>query len=422
MHSCNASANHWPVATVGDMDKAELVELLSPDGLRLLDSIPPYGNKDDVLKVVSDLRRVGHSPGLVATVLTQARLRARAQAKFGEFASRMLLTDAGLEQATRLPVAALHAQRFRDAGVRRVGDLGCGIGGDAMALAALDLEVLAVDADDVTAILASFNLAPFPNASVEHARAEDVDTSRVDGLFLDPARRTGGHRGTTRLTDPEAYSPSLDFALERARDLPTGVKLGPGFDRSLIPTDAEAQWISVDGQLVEMGLWFGALARSGIRRSALVVSAAGAFELVGETDSADVDLRPLGEYVYEPDGSVIRARLIGDLARELGAGMVSGGIAWLTTDSAVRTPFAQGFRVTETLPFDEGKVKKLLRDRGIGVLEIKKRGIDLDPAVLRKRLSLRGNASATLILTRVAGRHTAMLAERLPEKPPASAS
>jgi hypothetical protein len=169
----------------------------------------------------------------------------------------------------------------------------------------------------------------------------------------------------------------------------------------------------VDGQLVEMGLWFGAVARPGVRRAALVLAGGGAAELVAGGDSEDAEVRPLGEYLYEPDGAVIRSRLIGDLARATGAGMVSEGIAWLTSDQPVRSPFARGFRVRETLPFDESKLRRLLRDRGIGSLEIKKRGIDLDPAILRKRLALKGKASATLIATRVAGRHTAILAERV---------
>ena len=112
--------------------------------------------------------------------------------------------------------------------------------------------------------------------------------------------------------------------------MPTGVKLGPGFDRSLIPADAEAQWVSVDGQLVEMGLWFGALARPGIRRSALLLGKAGTAELSADADSPDVEVGEPGDYLYEPDGAVIRARLIGDLARELDARMLSDGIAYLT--------------------------------------------------------------------------------------------
>ena len=133
------------------MDESELVTLLSADGLRLLDSLPPYDSKADVVRTVSALRAQGHSPALVAAVLTQSKLRRHAAAKFGEFADRMLFTPAGLEQATRLSVAAVHAGRFRSAGLRRVADLGCGIGGDALALAALDIEVTALERDEVTA-------------------------------------------------------------------------------------------------------------------------------------------------------------------------------------------------------------------------------------------------------------------------------
>lgn len=395
------------------MDRSELVELLSPEGLRLLDSLPPYRSEKDVLAMVTDLRKQGHSPGLVAAVLTQAKLRKKAVGKFGEFASRMLFTEAGLEQATRLSVAARHAGRFRAAGLTRVADLGCGIGGDALALAALELEVLAVDADEVTAAIAAFNLAPFPSATVEHRRAEDVSLREIDGVFLDPARRTAGHTDTDRLTDPDDYTPSLGFAYELATGRSVGLKLGPGFDRDLIPSTAEAQWVSADGQVVELGLWFGALARTGIRRAALVLRGDEANELTAEADSEDAETGELGEYLYEPDGAVIRARLIGDLARRLDGRMLGDGIAYITADAPAPTPFAAGFRILETLPFAEKDLKKALRSRGIGTLEIKKRGVDVDPAALRTRLKLSGDRPATLILTRVAGRHTALLAERL---------
>jgi SAM-dependent methyltransferase len=395
------------------MERAELVELLTPEGLTLLDEVAGADVGGDVVATVSRLRAAGHSPSLVATVLTQARLRLKAQAKFGTFASRMLFTEAGLEQATRLRVAALHAGRFGAAGLSRVADLGCGIGGDAMALAALDLEVTAVDLDEVTATVASYNLAPFESAHVEHAFAEDVHLDRFDALYFDPARRTAGHSNTARLTQPSDYTPSLDFVFASAAARPTGVKLGPGFDRSLLPDDAEAQWVSVDGHVVELGLWFGVLARNGIRRSALVLDADGSHELHAGADSVDVEVAPLGDYLWEPDGAVIRARLIGDVARSLGAGMLSDGIAYLTGNEAGSSPFASGFRVLERFPLDERTLKRELRARGIGTLEVKKRGADIDPAAFRTRMNLKGPNTATLILTRVAGRHTALLCERL---------
>jgi SAM-dependent methyltransferase len=395
------------------METSELLEVLSIEGLRLLDVIGPYDSKGDVLRTVSELRAAGHSPGLVAAVLNQAKLRARAVPKFGPFAAGMLFTEAGLEQATRLSVAALHAGRFQRAGITRVADLGCGIGADALALAALDVEVTAVERDEVTAAIAAYNLAPWQSVTVVNADATKVDLGDVDGVFLDPARRTVGHSNTSRLRDPADWSPPLDFAFDLGDRLPVGVKLGPGVDRDLIPAQAEAQWISADREVVEVGVWFGDLARAGIRRSALVIGDHGTAELSAPADSEDVEVGTLGAYVYEPDGAVIRARLIGDLARRLGARMLSSSIAYLTSDDETPTPFARAFRVVEAFPFDERLLRKELAVRGIGQLEIKKRGVDIDPAVLRKRLSLKGRESGTLIVTRVAGRHTALLVERV---------
>ena len=391
------------------MEPAELRELLSPEGLRLLDSLPTYESANDVVRSVADLRKAGHSPGLVAAVLNQSKLRSRAQAKFGPFAERMLFTEAGLEQATRLQVAARHAGRFRDAGLTRIADLGCGIGADALALAAIELEVTAVERDEVTAAIAAYNLAPWENATVQWGSAEDTDLKGYDGVYLDPARRNA----RSRRIDPADWSPSLGFAFGLAERLPTGVKLGPGVDRDLIPAGVEAQWVSVDRDVVELGVWSGALARPSVGRSALVIGHHGTAELRAAADSEDAEIGELGAFLWEPDGAVIRARLIGDLARSHDARMVSEQIAWFTTDEPITSPFVQGFRVDETLPFDEKKLKRALAFRGIGTLEIKKRGIDVDPAELRKRLALAGDETATLILTRVQGRRTAIIATRL---------
>ncbi len=63
----------------------------------------------------------------------------------------------------------------------------------------------------------------------------------------------------------------------------------------------------------------------------------------------------------------------------------------------------------ETLPYREKQLKLALKQRGIGRLTIKKRGVDVVPDQLRKRLSLAGENEGTLILTRVAGVGTALL-------------
>ena len=71
----------------------------------------------------------------MSTALTQSRLRARARAKFGEAADRLYFTADGLEQATRSRWPPAGPRRFAQAAVRRIADLGCGIGGDLLPLA-----------------------------------------------------------------------------------------------------------------------------------------------------------------------------------------------------------------------------------------------------------------------------------------------
>ena len=212
---------------------------------------------------------------------------------------------------------------------------------------------------------------------------------------------------------PEDYSPPLDWAFALAGRIPTGIKLGPGLDRALIPDDVEAQWVSADGSTVELVLWSGALARAGVRRAALVMRGDDAWELTAPADAEDEPVRTLGAFVHEPDGAVIRARLIGEVARSLEAGMLAEQIAYLTSDAALTSPFVASFRVREVLPAETRALSRALRERAIGRLEIKKRGVDVDPAALRTALKLRGDGSATLILTRVGSKRLAILADRV---------
>lgn len=395
---------------------SELRALLTPAGLELLDALGPVTSTAEAAAAVSRLRAAGHSPDLVSAVVGQAHLRARAAAKFGPFAARMLFTRAGLEQATRLGVAARHAQRIRRAGLTSVADLGCGIGGDALAFAGAGLAVHAVDADEVTAALAAYNLAPFgDDATVRHATAEDALGEPVPGqaIWMDPARRTSGHSETRRVSTDD-YSPSLDWAFAVAAQRPTGIKLGPAHDRDALPTDAETQWVSADGSVVELVVWSRELAREGVRRSALVIRGERSHELTGAADAEDAPVRALGAFLHEPDGAVIRARLIGDVARSLDAGMLDARIAYLTSDAALTSPFVQSFRVRETLPITPKTINAALKTHGIGRIEIKKRGVDVDPAAFRRKLTLRGDAEATLILARFGDQRRAILADRVP--------
>src|SRR5699024_165673 len=322
---CSASADD----RVRPMDPQTLTELLDVTVLDRLDRIDDLPG--DELARSSALRKEGHSAEVTAALLTQARLRKEAEAKLGPFAADMLFTPDGLAQATRLPVAAHHARRLIGQAAPadpaeadgsapapdgetplRIADLGCGIGADSIAFSGMGAQVTAVDADEVTAAIAAFNLRHLPDASVEHPRAEDVDLAGFHALWFDPARRTIGkadRRGsTTRISDPEAFSPSLSWVIDRAEEAEAaGVKLGPALDHALIPEGAEAQWVSHNGEVVEVCLYFGT-ARQRPGRGALVMGERTL--LVHEDDLPEADesdIGELGSYLLEPDGAIVRA-------------------------------------------------------------------------------------------------------------------
>ncbi len=378
----------------------------SDDAVALLAAQPVYRPKD-ALAMGTALREAGVAAPLASAVLTQARLRERARAKFGDFADGMLFTPDGLEQATRLRVAALHAERYRSAGIARVADVTAGVGADAMAMAAIGLAVMAFEKDEATALIADYNLRHWRDAVVVHADAmttvRDVD---VDGVFADPGRRSGG---TSRHHRPEDYDPPLASILALRDAYPAlGIKVGPGIAHGALPHDAEAQWVSVDGDVVEAGVWCGPLARH-TGRGALVVAGGTAHALEDAGTVAAVG--PVDAVLYEPDGAVIRSGLVAEVAAALGGTLVDPTIAYVTAPTLVATPFASAYRVLDDLPFGVKRLRAYLRERGVGRLTVKKRGTAVSPESLRAQMGLRGDAEATIVLTRVAGAQRVLVVE-----------
>ncbi|MCA0295908.1 MAG: methyltransferase domain-containing protein [Actinobacteria bacterium] len=344
-------------------------------------------------------------PDRAAAVLTQAALRRKAVAKFGERAAQLFLTPDGLEQATRGDVAAWRARRFADAGATEVVDLGCGIGADALALRDAGLAVVAVDRDPATAVLAQANLGP--QVSVHVGRAEDLADDLLAGggaVFVDPARRTGAGR-TWRVAD---FSPPWEFATGLLAGRVGCVKAAPGIPSGFLPDSVATTWVSHRGDLVETSLWAGPWAPGS--RTAVVLPAG---DDLDAGDRQEPPVGPVGRYLYEPDPAVIRSGGVAVLAGRLDAHVPRAGIAYLFAVSLTPTPFATAFEVLDELPYDEGVLRRHVREQGIGTLEIKVRGLDVDPAVLRRRLKPAGPASATLVLTPTPAGARALVVTRL---------
>ncbi|HWJ68254.1 MAG TPA: class I SAM-dependent methyltransferase [Nocardioides sp.] len=389
------------------MDLDDFRWLLTDDGQQLLaEATALVASGASPLAAGSALRRTT-TPARAAVALTQVDLRARAEAKFGGLAARLYFTPDALEQATRLRVAEHRAGRAAAFGTRTLVDLGCGIGGDLMAAARAGIVCAGVDLDPVRVAIAEANLAALglPGA-VQVADATTVDHGGFDLAFADPARRSGAGRSfrVEDWTPPWTWVQGL-----LARD--ACVKVAPGIPHDLVPAGVEAEWVSDAGEVKEAALWSGRTAT--VARRATVIGTGGLATLTDEDDPGpdEVGTGTVGAFLYEPDGAVIRAGLVTAVAAGVGGTLLDPRIAYVSGDQAFRTPFARGYRVLEELPYREKQLKAALRERGVGRLTIKKRGVDVSPEALRKRLALSGDNEATIVLTRVAGDGTALLVE-----------
>jgi hypothetical protein len=374
---------------------------------------------NDPLHGATALRR-GLSPERARLVAEQAALRRRARAKFS-LADRMFFTARGLEQATGDVVARHKAMRFPSG--QSIFDLCSGIGGDLAALTVCG-PTTGFDRDPVLAILAEANgrvareESPtrdesFSPPRVSVCEASEVDVAACAAWHIDPDRRPAGRR-TTRV---ELHDPGPD-TIERLLkgNSHAAIKLAPA---ARLP-DAwhercELEWISQARECRQLVAWFGSLAHDMGRRRATILSGqrTGARSIVG---AAHDEAPPIGEvdrYLFEPDSAVLAAGLTTALAREHGLSAIAPRMAYLTGPRPICDRALSSFEVVEVLPFRLRALAALLRGLDVGPLEIKKRGVDVDPERLRASLKLRGSSPATLLLTTINRRVTAIVARRV---------
>ena len=120
-------------------------------------------------------------------------------------------------------------------------------------------------------------------------------------------------------------------------------------------------------------------------------------ETVTSEMEAPERIGPVGRYIIDPDGAVVRAGLVRHYAARHGLWQLDPRIAYLTGDTVPER--RRGFEVREVVPMKQ--LKAALAARGVGAVEILIRGVDVTPEALRKKWKLKGSEAATVVLTRV---------------------
>ena len=336
--------------------------------------------------------------------LSLVALREQAAAKFSQ-AGRMFFDRDGLEMASGEETAAYRAARLGAVGI--VIDLCCGIGGDLVALAERN-RVWGIDVNRTRLMMARLNAEGLDLGQAAFAAA-DADRLRIraDAVFLDPARR----HGRRRFRVASDYSPSLDLVHElRRRVANLVVKMSPAIPEDNLKGADEVNFVSSRGQCREAVLYYGPLARGG--RSAVVLP--GPHILEAAASRPEVEVAPVGAYLYDPDPAVVRAHVVEELALRLDAWKLSSFGAYLCGEREVKSPFARTYAVLECVPYNRKRLQQHLAAQGMYAREIKKRNLPLDTAQeLRQLKGASGEVPVSLVLERFENGVTALICQRV---------
>ncbi len=387
------------------MDSDAASFLLSREGRVVVESLA--GLLPDSLVMGRILRKnyPGLNPVFLSAAVELATARTRAGGKFIR-ASEMFFTREALEQASEERVAAHRAERF--AGLERVCDLCCGIGGDAIALGHVAGHLTAVDNDPARVLFCRENLRihGIPADVVEADALSFRETmAAFDGVFIDPSRRSGGRR-TKRL---EAMEPPLSAVEDILVRAPGGAaKLPPALDPDELGIEHELEWVSTETGLKEAVCWTGML-----KRAKVTVSLVHRGMTVTDRDvpAAVPRIGEAGAFLYEPDPALIRSGLLGGRSAANGMWLIDQHIAYTSSDTLIDDPFFTGYRIVDSLPFNLKRLRDHLRNLHAGPVTVKKRGFPLEPEEILKKLALAGDRPVTIVLTRIGNRHHVFVVE-----------
>ncbi len=356
------------------------------------------------------------SPTRAAIVIEQVLLRLRAKAKF-ERANELFFTRRSLEQATSTRIAAHKAKRF--ANMASVADVCCGIGGDLMALAGREMqsvaaaETVGIDVDELTAMFANRNLQVL---GLQHAQAtqnsfEKFSLDRFHAIHIDPDRRV-----KNRTVRGDFFQPALgDIQQRLGRDQSLAIKVAPATPpHRSTPTESEIQWIGDNRECKEQVIWSGPITENpGCRTATYVNSQHQAFHFTATAKEFERS-RPkppekLGPAIYEPHPTVLAAGLVNALARQMHLRPIDGAIDYLTGIPTTKCALLRKYRIDVEMKLNLKLLFKELRQRKIGMIVVKKRGVDKAIIENIQALKIAGENKATIIATRHNGRRLALI-------------
>lgn len=289
-----------------------------------------------------------------------------------KFSKPVFTSGDGLRFATPEVVGHYRAGRLK---CNVLADISCGIGGQAVCFAKECGSVYGIDIDGERLECARRNAGVYGMDNITFIEGdalspqvvEQVADADADVIFSDPARPA---EEDMRQTD--SLRPGIPMVMKAYRDV-TGsfaFEAPPQMPPARIDFDCEREYLSMDGQLNRLTLYFGPLKRC--ERSAVVLKRDMYYMLKsGVSIPAGIPgADEIPDYAFEPDPAVVKAGLLGELAAELNINMglikIDARRSLLTSLSNIDSPFFKNrYRVLDKVSFDCNKINRSLKEHSI---------------------------------------------------------
>lgn len=375
----------------------------------------------------------------------QKEWRRRGRFRFPQ-PEKWLWSDQSLAQASDWLSACFKASLFPP-GVKIL-DGCCGAGVDCVALA-MRGPVLAVDQDPWLVALAVNNAAAHGFKIEGVAAALDAEIiGHSDWLHVDPDRRAQ----SIKTTRADLFSPSIEDLLRWSKvSQGTMIKVAPStrFEASTcewIKQHLHRLWIGSNGQCRQQLLlsgavgkdsWFDQLPEVSLdsnRRTAAILAQPVPFTGLGDLrsqfrcwhyssdhtsldefgfPSTIEDPECLGRYVFDLHATLHASDLHHAWALQQGLSAITDPRGYFSGDQPLHSPFCQCFEVIEVVSFDDRKLRKWLKSRQVGNVEVKCRLHHLDASALQRKYSGTGDNAISLLITRLGQSIRAIACKRI---------
>src|SRR3989338_1690677 len=275
-------------------------------------------------------------------------------------AKKLHYRDEDIRWATSEVVAAYRAQRLK---CKTIVDIGCGIGFQAFAFAKTCKKVYAIEIDEEKIELAKKNAVVLGWKNIEFIHGDALSEKvlkqlkDVDIVFCDPERSPEEQK-----REVATIKPSISELLKKYGALTENIAIEFPPQMTDIPFDCEKEYVSVEGALNRLTLYFGTLQKC--KRSTVILP--GKEKLCSAEEATLKETEIAWAYLYEADPAVVKADLLAELSEKTGTELYSSGKnVFFTSDKKIKNNFFKNsFTVVEMCKQDEHEIIAALQKHG----------------------------------------------------------